>query len=120
MSLNLLLILGDAMWIVAMAMIASGAQRFWKHLRPGARPPLPWGLCRRRGGRGLAVGLAVGVPLVLGLALSAAARDPQMAPDRQLLLFLFRAFLAPLFVLAHYAWLRAATRALDAEGALKS
>ncbi|MCR5873938.1 hypothetical protein LRS10_06985 [Phenylobacterium sp. J426] len=119
MSLNLLSILGDAMWIVAMAMIASGAQRFWKKLTPAARPPLPWGLSRRRAGRALAVGLAVAVPLVLGLALSAAARNPQLAPDRQLLLFLFRAFLAPLFVLAHYAWMRAAARALEADGQLR-
>ncbi|MGA0606007.1 hypothetical protein ACO2Q0_08395 [Phenylobacterium sp. VNQ135] len=119
MSLNLLSILGDAMWIVAMALIASSSQRFWRRLPDTARVPMPWGLGRRRGGRALAVGLAVGAPLVLGLALSAATRNPQLAPDRQLLLFLLRAFLAPLFVLAHYAWLRAAAGTLEAEGTLK-
>lgn len=102
-----------------MALIASGSQRFWRRLADEARVPMPWGLGRRRAGRALAVGLAVGVPLVLGLALSAVTRDPQLAPDRQLLLFLLRAFLAPLFVLAHYAWMRGAARTLEAEGALK-
>ncbi len=119
MSVSLLSVLGDALWIVAMAMIASGAQRFWRRLSADARVPMPWGFSRLRGGRVAALVLAIGVPLLAGLALSAIARDPGLAPDRVLLAFLARAVTAPLFVLAHYAWIRAASQTLEAEGALK-
>ncbi len=122
MSVSLLSILGDAMWIVAMAMIASGSQRFWRRLPAEIRVPMQWSLKRAptwRAGKPLAFGLTIGIPLVFGLLLSALARDPAIAPDERLLTFLVRAFTAPLFVLIHYAWMRAAARTLEAEGALK-
>ena len=119
MSISVLSILGDAMWIVAMAMIASGAQRFWRRLPVEARVPMPWGFSRIRGGRASVMVVAVGLPLAAGLVLSALARDPDLSPDRVLLAFLARAFTAPLFVLAHHAWIRAASQTLEAEGALK-
>jgi len=118
-SISLLSVLGDAMWIVAMAMIASGAQRFWRRLPDDVRVPMPWGFSRVRSGRASAIAVAVGLPLAAGLVLSAVARDPGLAPDRVLLAFLVRAFTAPLFVLAHHAWIRAASQTLEAEGALK-
>ena len=122
MAVSLLSILGDAMWIVAMAMIASGSQRFWKRLPADARVPMQWTLKRKptwRAGKSLAFGLTVGIPLVFGLLLSAVARDASNTPDEVLLAFLVRAFTAPLFVLVHYAWMRAASATLEAEGALK-
>jgi hypothetical protein len=121
-SISLLSIVGDAMWILAMATIASGSQRFWKQLPADVRVPMQWSLKRApawRAGRPLAFGLAVGAPLVLGLALSAAVRDPSNTPSEVLLLFLMRAFTAPLCVLIHHGWIRAATATLEAEGALK-
>ena len=72
-----------------------------------------------RAAKPVAFAMTLGVPLVLGLALSAAARSPEFTPDERLLLFLLRAFTAPLFVLIHFAWMRAAVRTLEAEGALK-
>lgn len=122
MPISVLSILGDAMWIVAMAMIASGSQRFWRRLPADMRVPMQWSLKRTptwRAGKPLAFGLTIGIPLVFGLLLSAVARDPSIAPDERLLTFLLRAFTAPLFVLVHYAWIRAAGRALEGEGALK-
>ncbi len=122
MSISLLSVLGDAMWIVAMAMIASGSQRFWKRLPAEVRVPMQWSLSQKptwRAAKPLAFGLTVGIPLVVGLLLSAAARDPSIPPAEVLLVFLVRAFTAPLFVLVHYAWMRASAATLEAEGALK-
>jgi hypothetical protein len=120
--LSVLSILGDAFWIVAMAMIASATRNIWKALPADARLPMQWGLNRKptwRARKPLALGLTLGIALVFGLILSAAARDPALAPDERLVLFLVRAATAPLFVLVHLLWLRAAVRVLDAEGALK-
>ena len=122
MSVSLFSIVGDAIWIVAMSMIASGSQRFWRRLPPGVRVPMQWSVRQRaiwRAAKPLAFGLAIGVPLVLGLVLSAAARDPANTPSDVLLIFLTRTFAGPLFALIHYAWMGAASRTLDAEGALK-
>lgn len=122
MPLSVLSILGDAFWIVAMAMIASATRNIWKALPADARLPMQWGLNRKptwRARKPLALGLTLGIALVFGLILSAAARDPALAPDERLVLFLVRAATAPLFVLVHLLWLRAAVRVLDAEGALK-
>lgn len=124
MSLSVLSILGDAFWIVAMAMIASATRGAWKGLPADARLPMQWGVMSRnptwRARKPLALALTVGIPFVFGLILSAVARDPQLAPDERLMLFLARTATAPLFVLVHMLWLRAALRTLDAEGALKS
>jgi hypothetical protein len=121
-SVSLFSILGDAVWIVSMAMIGSSSQRFWQRVPKGIRVPMQWSTKRApvwRAPRLLAFGLSNGVPFVLGLILSAAARAPSNAPDDVLLVFLLRTFTGPLFVLIHYAWMRAAARTLEAEGALK-
>jgi hypothetical protein len=121
-SVSLFSIVGDAIWIVAMAMIASGSQRFWRRLPADARVPMQWSVKRPptwRAAKPLAFGLTIGIPFVLGLVLSAAARAPSNAPSDVLLIFLTRTFTGPLFVLIHYAWMGAAARTLNAEGALK-
>lgn len=122
MSVSLFSIVGDAIWIVAMAMIASGSQRFWRRLAADVRVPMQWSAKRPptwRAAKPLAFSLSVGVPFVLGLILSATARSPSNEPSDVLLIFLMRTFTGPLFVLIHYAWMGAAARTLDAEGALK-
>jgi hypothetical protein len=121
-SVSVLSILGDAIWIVAMSLIASGSQAFWRRLSPETRIPMQWSGGRQptwRAQRPLAFGLTIGAPLVFGLTLSAAARDPAISPSEVLLVFLLRTFTGPIFVLIHYAWMRAASRTLEAEGALK-
>ena len=44
---------------------------------------------------------------------------PSCGSKRGVLILLVRAFTAPLAVLIHYAWMAAAARTLEAEGALK-
>jgi hypothetical protein len=112
-SVSLFSIVGDAIWIVAMAMIASGSQRFWRRVPADTRVPMQWSVKLPQAWRTvkpLAFGLAIGVPFVIGLVLSAAARDPSNTPSDVLLTFLTRTFTGPLFVLIHYAWMGAAAR----------
>jgi len=121
-TLDILALVGDAVWIFVMATIASATRRATQSIPAGVRLPMQWGGNRQppwRAGRLLAFGLTVGLPLVFGLALSAAARAPGMDMGEPLILFLVRMVTAPLFALAHMLWLRAAMRTLEAEGALK-
>jgi len=121
-SLNLLAVLGDVVWIVAMSMMASASRAAWRRIPADAKLPMQWGLNRKptwRARRGPAFTVMIAVPLAFGLVLSAFARDPAMTPDRQLLALLVRMATAPVFVLVHMAWMRAALRTLEAEGSLK-
>jgi hypothetical protein len=120
-SLNLLSIIGDAIWIVAMSMIASATRAGWARLTPDARLPMQWGLNGQptwRAAKTSALAIVVGVPLAFGLVLSGLARTG-LAPEQQLILLLVRVATAPLFILAHMLWMRAALRTLASEGALK-
>lgn len=122
MPLSVLSILGDAFWIVATAMIASATRGVWRALPADARVPMRWGQKGKPGWRARkapALGLGLAFTIAFGLALSALARAPQLAPDERLVLFLVRAATAPLFILVHMLWLRGALRALAAEGVLK-
>jgi hypothetical protein len=121
-TLDVLALLGDAVWIFVMATMASANRRAGKAIPAGVRLPMQWRQDRKptwRAAKPLAFGLTLGVPLVVGLALSAAARAPDLDAGEPLILFLVRMATAPLVALAHMLWLRAALRTLDAEGALK-
>ncbi|MDZ4375590.1 MAG: hypothetical protein U1C74_29775 [Phenylobacterium sp.] len=122
MTFDLLAILGDAVWIFVMATIASATRRAVKAIPQDARLPMQWGLDRKptwRAPRNLALGFSVGLPLVIGLVLSAAARATDLDAGEPLLLFLVRMAIAPVFALVHMLWLRGVMRTLEAEGALK-
>lgn len=122
MALDVLAIAGDAIWIFVMATIASATRRAAKLIPADARLPMQWSLKGRpvwRARRAPAFALVVGIPLVLGLILSAAARAPQDDPGDPLILFLVRMALAPLMALVHLLWLRGALRTLGDEGVLK-
>ena len=122
MSVSVFSIVGDAIWIVAMSLIASGSQAFWRRLPADVLVPLKWSPKQKplwRARRPIAFAATVGAPLALGLILSAAARSPANTPPDVLLVLLVRIFTGPLCVLIHYAWMRAAAETLDAEGALK-
>ena len=112
---------GDAMWILATALIASTSKGAMARIPAHVRVPMQR-LFRRqpawRAPRNVAFGFSIGLALVVGLGLLVAGR---LAPTPQggLLILLIRAFTAPLFVLAHLSWLRGALRILEDEGALK-
>jgi len=121
-SVDWLSIVGDAVWIVAMALIASGSRTGWRRIPDDVRVPMQWRLDKTptwRAAKRVAFGVTLAVPLVFGLILSAAARDVSLGADERLLNFLVRTATAPVFVLIHYAWLRAALKTLASEGALK-
>ncbi len=121
--LTVLHYLGDGLWILAMALIASTSRGALKRVPPTVRMPMQWGKDGKptwRLPRNTALGLMFGAPLVIGLALSAlsslAAADAQSA----VILFLMRALLAGLFAVVCLTWLRGSLRTLEDEGAVKA
>jgi hypothetical protein len=112
----LLIYIADAIWIVALSLIAGASRQAFRRIAPEVRVPTPFGAWRAS--RGVALVFVPVVATVIGLALLVAARTAE-SPDAQLLLFGVRAFAASLLALMHFFWLTAALRTLAAEGALK-
>jgi len=120
--LGLLPYVGDGLWILVMAAIASTSRAALARIPRDVRMPLPFAPragVRPRGPRDAAFAMAIGAPLLVGLALLIFGRLAQ-TPDKAMLIFLVRTATAPLFALAHIAWLRGALRTLEDEGALRS
>lgn len=112
---------GDALWILVMATIASTSRAALARIPRDVRTPLPFAPRageRPRGSRNAAFAMAIGAPLLVGLALLIFGRLAP-TPEKAMLVFLVRTATAPLFALAHLAWLRGALRTLDDEGALR-
>ena len=114
---------GDALWVLAMALIASTSRGALKRVPVHVKMPMQWGADGRptwRAPRNLALGFVFGLPLVLGLGLSAysslAVGDLQAA----MILFLVRALMAGAFAAACLVWLRASLRTLEDEGAVSA
>jgi hypothetical protein len=112
-------IAGDALWILALSLMASASRAAWVKLSPEIRLSLPLvsGLSARRG-----VALCV-IPAIAFLAGGALLFMQGLAPRASAAAFIafgLRATLAPLFVVAHLRWLARAMTKLAQEGALKS
>ncbi len=115
-------ILGDALWIIALAMMASSARNAARHVLPGARVPM---LFRKSGEPGwrLPRNAAFATTTVLGLAIWLVllwiGRQTPADLATQIVAFGVRATLAAFMALAHMHWMKAALAALAAEGQLK-
>jgi hypothetical protein len=110
----------DAVWGVALVVMALCSVRAWRRMHPEAWAPLQWGLDGRpmlRAQRDLAVAFTPMAAMAGGLLLAAGARlgDPSetgWAATR---------LIAPvLLVIAHQAHLGGALKTLKAEGALQA
>jgi tetrahydromethanopterin S-methyltransferase subunit E len=114
-------ILGDALWIVSLAMVASSALNAARHVESTARVPLIY----RKSGPGLRLprNLAFAVNPLTGLAVGMilvwAGWQAGPGADAQLISFGVRATVAALFALGHMYWMKAAMEALAAEGQLR-
>ena len=115
--LTVLHYLGDGLWILAMALIASTSRGALKRVPAGVRMPM-WGGVRLP--RNLALGAMFGVPLVLGLALSFWSATGAADLQGAVILFLIRATLAGLFAVVGLTWLRGSLRKLEDEGAVSA
>jgi hypothetical protein len=96
--------LGDALWVLALAIMFGASRQAWPRTRAGEKLRLPVGEI----GRGLGIwGLPAGAfALSLWLALEARSRFG----DEALILFGVRATAASLLALLHLRWLKAVLR----------
>lgn len=121
--MNWLGIVGDALWIVSLSIMASASHKAWARVPAETKMPLQFardGRAMMRVPRHIALLLIPGVAFLLSLVLLWQNREiPPGTPDA-LVLFGIRATLAGLFALYHLRWLQAAMTQLDQEGALKS
>jgi hypothetical protein len=119
--MDVLRIAGDALWILALSLMAGASRAAWRQI--GRETAVP--MLITRGGvlwrtrRAVALTLIPAAAFVTGIALVASNRRATGWGDDAVILFGVRAALAPLFALAHLRWLGAAMAALAREGALK-
>jgi len=121
--LTVLHYVADAFWIVAMALIASTSRGALRRVPAEAKMPMQWGKGGKptwRVARNPALGVMFGLPLVLGLGLSALQRLGVETPQQAVLMFLVRVLLAGLFAIVHVTWLRASLRTLEDEGVVST
>lgn len=121
--LTLLHYLADGLWILAMALIASTSRGALRRVPSDAKMPMQWGKDGKptwRLVRNVALGVMFGVPLVLGLALSAMSRLAVHDAEGAVILFLLRTLLAGLFAVVCLTWLRGSLRTLEDEGVVSA
>ncbi|HEY3949406.1 hypothetical protein [Phenylobacterium sp.] len=121
MLLTVLIYLGDAVWILALALMAGASRAAWNRMDAATLVPLQPGRAGSpRARRNLALSAAPGVAFLASLFLLAGVRSLGLTPEMALILFGVRIVLAALATLAHLGWLRAVMAQLKAEGALRS
>jgi hypothetical protein len=116
-----LAVVGDAVWILAMSLIAGASRATWRLIPPHLRVPMPMILGQGAGWRAskpLALLATPAVATAFGLALSVAARRPPEFTGMSLIVFGLRMLTAPPFVLLHLMHLRRAVDTLAEEGQL--
>ncbi len=121
--MNWLGIVGDALWIVALSIMASASHKAWARVPADTKMPLQFardGRAMMRVPRHVALLLIPGIAFLLSLMLLWQNRQTAPGTPDALVLFGIRATLAGVFALYHLRWLHAAMTQLDQEGALKS
>lgn len=114
--LTVLHYIGDGLWILAMALIASTSRGALKRVPAGVKMPM-WGGVRLP--RNAALGIMFGAPLLIGLSLSATSASGALDAQSALILFLVRVTLAGGFAVVCLTWLRGSLRTLEDEGAVR-
>lgn len=121
MLLTVLTYFGDAVWILALALMSGASRAAWRRMDADTRVPLqPGHADGPRAPRRIALTAAPAVAFLASVFLLAGVRSLGLSPDEALILFGVRIVLAALATLAHLGWLRAVMAQLKAEGALKS
>ena len=101
--------LGDALWVVALAIMFGVSRQAWARTKPGERVRLPIG----RIGRGLGIWAVPGGAFALSLWLALQAREWAASADAAVIVFGVRATAASLIGLLHLRWIRSALDTLD-------
>jgi hypothetical protein len=123
--MSALIFVGDALWILALAIMAGASLEAWKRIPDDVLVPSAFrrdGSVVRRARKGQALVTAPAVALVLSLLLMIFNRNAatEGRTDLALILFGVRALAAALFPLQHLRLLRAALEVLRQEGSLRS
>lgn len=121
--MTILIYIGDALWILSLAIMAGASRQAWRRMGPDTLVPMsfrPDGTPGFRAKRRVALTILPVIAFVISLLLVVRNRNLALPGDEALILFGVRATLAALFALAHLRWLKAALAQLEAEGALKS
>ena len=106
---------GDALWILALAIMFGASRQAWRRIPPGVRPPV-MGV---RLSRGLAVWALPGSAFLLSLWFVMQARAWENEADLAFIFFGVRAVSASSLALLHLRWLGGAMSALERERQLK-
>ena len=112
--MNFLSIAADALWIIALSIMAGGARAAWR--RTDAQTLVPM-----RGNWRLPRNAALILPVLLAVLLGVAllwAQSRAADPAYNVILFGLRATLAAVAAMLHLQWLRGALAKLEAEGQL--
>jgi hypothetical protein len=96
--------IGDALWVIALAIMFGASRQAWSRTEPGERLKLPIGEV----GRGLGIWALPGAAFAFSLWLALQARE--QAGDLAVIVFGVRATVASLIALLHLRWLNAALR----------
>jgi len=113
--MSLLAVIGDVLWILALAVMAGGSRLALRRTDPGVQAPL----FGRETHRWVAFCAVPAAALAASLWLVYAARMPALGGDLALMVFGVRASAAALFALLQLRTLNAAFRTLAARGQLK-
>jgi purine-cytosine permease-like protein len=114
-----LAIVGDAVWILALSLIAGASKSAWARIEPDASVPMPSGSrILWRAPKLVALLFTPVLATLIGLALGAAARMPSESAA-PLIVFGARMALAPPLVLLHLMHLHRAMGVLADEGQLR-
>ncbi|MDP3661191.1 hypothetical protein [Phenylobacterium sp.] len=117
--MHVLSLAADALWIIALSIMASASRAAWERAKPDARvpPPLMPGM---RVSRTVALAVGPGVGLVLGGVLLFLHRSTAPVGPESLVWFCLRAITAALFALGYLRYLQAALETMQREEQFKS
>lgn len=120
--MTVLIYVGDALWIIALTIMAGASRNAWRRMDATTRVPMsfqPDGTPGWRASRAVALSTLPVIGFAASVLLVASTRNISVTSDEALIFFGVRATLAALFALAHLRWLKGAMATLEAEGALK-
>ena len=113
---------GDALWVIAMALMAAVSRTAFRRIPQGEPVPAPWnfsGGAGPRTSRAMALLFTPTAAFLTGAGLMLIAADHE-ADAQGVMIFGARILLASLFALVHVTHVKGALAVLDAEGKLRS
>jgi hypothetical protein len=114
-------IIGDAFWIMVLALVCSLSWGAWKRIAPETKVPVAWkdNAVSARAHRLPALWLVPALAIAAGMWLKLESRAPGLDTNEALIVLGVRLTLAPLVALLHMTQVRRALATLGDEGQLK-